>query len=147
VSVGDGARVLSDTSEETLAWGEITAVGLVPQMVYGTSNYSVQVTLSSEAEGVLPGMAVRVVIDTGAIERAVRLDREDLMWRSNEWQALRVAGDMAQAVAVEVGPAIGGDLVVLSGLGDGDRLLTRPGDLAVGSGLLELGSVAQGGAQ
>lgn len=147
VSVGDGARVLSDTSKETLAWGEITAVGLVPRMVYGTSNYSVQVTLSSVAEGVLPGMAVRVLIDTGEIERAVRLDRGDLMWRSGAWQALRVEAGVAQAIAVEVGPAIGGDLVVLSGLGDGDRLLTRPGDLAVGSGLLELGSVAQGGAQ
>jgi len=148
VSVGDGARVQADTSDETLARGEITAVGLVPRMVYGTSNYAVQVTLSSQAEGVMPGMAVRVVIDTGEIASAVRVDREALVWRSGVWHALRIEGDVAQASAVKVGPAIGKGLVVLSGLADGDRILASPGDMAVGGLLLlDTGGVAEGGAQ
>ena len=147
VSVGNSARVMADIGDEMLARGEITAIGLVPRMVHGTSNYPVQVSLSSQAEGVMPGMAVRVVIEAGELGNAVRLDRQALLWRTGGWHALRVESGKARPVAVEVGPAIGGDVTVLSGVSDGDVILANPGEQGMRALLGLRGGVAEGGAQ
>jgi RND family efflux transporter MFP subunit len=108
---------------ETPLEGEVTEI--VSEIDASSRTRMVRVRLATEALDILPGTFGRLVIDA-APRRGFRVPAASVFRVGQLEMAQRVQGDRVLRVMVRTGAAEGDMVEILSGLADGDVILTQP---------------------
>lgn len=130
---------------ETFA-GKINAVD--PLVDSGSRNFQAEATVPNPAHKVLPGMFVRVTVLSGAKQHYLTLPQTSITFNPYGSTVFLVEKDAkgkrtAQQGFVTTGPTRGDQIAVLTGLKEGDEVVTS-GQLKLKNGTpLELSSLAQ----
>jgi RND family efflux transporter MFP subunit len=124
VRVGDTVGVLvKSVSEEPLS-GTVTA--LSPAPAAGSLTYPVVISLDNADAAVKPGMFAEVVIETARAEGALAIPTRALMIKSGrQVVAVLEAGDQVVFQEVTTGVDDGEMIEILSGIGDGARIVVE----------------------
>jgi RND family efflux transporter MFP subunit len=144
VQVGDSTKVEFPARDVTLE-GQVTRRALTASPSTGT--YAVEVSIDNADRRLLPGMSARMKIVKSQWGEAIMVPREAILQgfsrsevmvlpagsepKSPDVQGRDTKGDQGGFVGtselhiVELGPSDGPDVVITSGLADGDRLIVR----------------------
>ena len=122
VRTGAAASITLSSQPGTRLSGKVKSVGINAHSA--TGNFPVEVIIEEHTELAKPGMTAQVSIDGLAIQRALLLPEAGLVDRNRR----RVVYVLRDGLAVETEPllsvGLNGRLLVLSGLGEGDQIIT-----------------------
>ncbi len=125
--------------------GEIATPGRItvfPFADLGSNTFKVRVDLTGRMQGLFPGMFVKTAIVTGKKEE-LTVPKAAVVYRSEVTGVYVLGGDGAISLRqIRVGRVLGDDLVVLSGLSQGEKVALDP--IAAGVALKAQARVAAG---
>ncbi len=137
VTPGMPAEVVLDAYPDHVYGAAVRQI--VPTADRQKATVQVKVAFSERDERVLPEMGARVTFrapaagDGGERQVQVWVPRDALRRANNETAVFVLRGDRVVVEKVEVGPQIGGDVQILSGLGPGERVVVgNEADIAPG---------------
>jgi membrane fusion protein, multidrug efflux system len=125
---GQAVNVTTDAyAGETFA-GRVTAID--PRIDPATRNFQVEASVTNTARRLLPGMFARVAVESGNKQRFITLPQAAITYNpygATVFVALKSkdgASLVAQQVFVKVGATRGDQAAILSGLKEGDQVVT-----------------------
>jgi len=144
IEVGQLARVSLTAQSTTSYEGQVLGIGVLADARLRSVPVEIEIPGPDPArDGTLPatglraGMFVEVVIDVGIAREALRLARDEFVWRDGSATAFVLVGQApnlsASARRLELGEEVDGGYLVIQGLQPGEILITAPiGRLAGG---------------
>lgn len=132
VQKGQLARVTVDALESTGFEGVVDRVA--PEIDADSGTFRVTVRLENTQGLLRPGMFARVGVRYDSNENTLLLKREAVVTQKDESSVFVVRDGVASRQAVKLGYAMGNDIEILDGLGEGDEVVvTGQGGLRDGS--------------
>lgn len=132
VRVGQAAEVTLDTHPDRTFQAEVSLVNPVVDRNNGT--FKVTLDLPNPGEQLRPGAFARVRVKTGSYDDALLLPRRGVLTEDGDAYVFVARGDSVQKIAVRLGAVEHDTAQILSGLVEGDSVVT------VGQGGLKPGS-------
>jgi RND family efflux transporter MFP subunit len=132
VRVGQEAEITMDSHPGRTFAARVTLVNPIVDHHNGT--FKVTLELPNPNEGLRPGAFARVRLETGTFENALLLPRRGVLTEDGESYVFVARGDSVEKVAVSLGAVENDTAQILSGISEGDRIVT------VGQGGLKPGS-------
>ncbi|MDE2397180.1 MAG: efflux RND transporter periplasmic adaptor subunit [Burkholderiales bacterium] len=126
LATGQPVHLRSDAFPGQDFKGQITAIS--PLVDAATRNLSVRATLPNPKHQLMPGMYAKVAVDTGATQRYLTLPQTAITYNPYGSTVFVVkddkGGQVAQQVFVTTGATRGDQVAVLSGISEGQMIVT-----------------------
>ncbi len=132
IAIGQAVRILPDSAPERELPGEVLRIAPIVDTRTGTVKVTCRV--SSGDELLRPGSFVRVQVETDLHEDVLVIPKRALVPEGGETYVFKAVADSVIKVSITTGYADAGRVEVLSGLVEGDRVVS------VGTGSLKSGS-------
>ena len=122
IKTGQNIKLTTDVYPGKEFLGQITTID--PQVDTATRNVKVEATISNSDELLYPGMFGQVIIDTGKIDQFVTVPQNAISFNSYGNIIYVVKDNKAHQVFVQTGDTRDNQIAVLSGIEDGDEVIT-----------------------
>lgn len=124
VSVGQPVEIRSDAVPDEPFHGRIRRIAPIVDSRTGTVKVTIELD-DGEGGPLVPGSFVRVLVETDRHDDTLTIPQRAVIEQGGESFAFRIDGEhKAHRVRIETGYGFGDDVEVLSGLAEGDRIVT-----------------------
>ena len=133
VKVGDQA-VITPNSGTTTAFGTVTSVALLASSSSSVPSYPVTIGVTGSPTGLYPGASASVQIIVKQLTNALVIPASALHFTNGKVTVLKLVSGKQTSVTVTTGMTQGGQIQILSGLADGDQVVTPGTTRTAGAG-------------
>lgn len=127
IQVGQKVTLTFDALDDLTVTGEVAEVDALGTVSQGVVTYTVKIVFDTQDAGIKSGMSVNAVIITKAKTDALYVSSSAVKTDSNGGSYVQVLDDngQPQAKAVEIGIVNDTDTEIISGLSEGDKVITQ----------------------
>ncbi len=124
LKIGEEATVTLDATGNKTFAGKVATVDNIGSVTSGVTNYKVLITFDSEAPGVLPNMAASAKIITNVKNDVVLVPSAAVQTTGGQTTVRVMKNGNPVSVPVEVGDSNDTQTEIVSGVNDGDTVVT-----------------------
>lgn len=124
VKIGNKATVTFDAIPGKTYTGEVISIDTIGAVSSGVTVYPAVIGLDAEAPGILPNMAVNAKIVTNILENMVLVPSAAVQTANGQSTVRILENGQASQVPVEVGGSNDTETAVISGINEGDAVVT-----------------------
>jgi len=124
VKIGDKATITLDAFPDKTYTGKVISINAIGSVSSGVTSYPAVISLDAESPEILPNMGVTAKIITDVVDEAILVPSAAIQ-TENEQSIVRVLKNgQASQVPVEIGVSNDTQTVVISGLNEGETVVT-----------------------
>jgi len=124
VSVGNKATIMLDTYVDKTFSGRVVSVDTIGSVTSGVTNYPVVIQLDTKAGGIFPNMAATANIITDTKDNALLVPASSIVTQEGASMVRVLVNEELQLAPVEIGLAGETQIEIISGLKEGDTVVT-----------------------
>jgi membrane fusion protein (multidrug efflux system) len=121
VSMGQSVEVQNEAFANQSFSGKVSAIA--PEADSNSDSFTVRATINNPNEQLLPGQLVNVTLLTGEATKTITIPAIAVLYNDKGSFVYKVSGKKANLVPVTIGDQVGQDIIIKSGLRDGDTII------------------------
>src|SRR3989344_3160148 len=126
VSIGDSVTVVLDAFSGKAFTGKVISVDTIGSSSSGVTTYPAVIALDTEAPEILPNMSATASIITAIKENDLLIPSTAIQSQNNGTTVKVVNHGKTESVTVEIGESSDSLIEIVSGLNEGDEVVTNP---------------------
>ncbi|OGD55766.1 hypothetical protein A3E73_03280 [Candidatus Beckwithbacteria bacterium RIFCSPHIGHO2_12_FULL_47_17] len=126
VQIGNPATITLDAFPGKTFAGKVISVDTIGTTTSGVTTYPAVIALDTEVEDILPNMAVSAAIITATKDNVLLVPSTSIQTQTGQSAVKVVSGGQTETVTVETGVSSDSQIEIVSGLSEGDEVVTNP---------------------
>jgi len=124
IEIGDKATITLDAFPDKTYTGKVISVDTIGSVSSGVTSYPAVIGLDAEAPEILPNMSVNAKIITSVVNDVILISSTAIQTTNGESMVKVLKDGQVSQVVVEIGEANDTQTAVISGLNEGDVIIT-----------------------
>ena len=124
IEIGDKATITLDAFPDKTYTGKVISVDTIGSVSSGVTSYPAVIGLDAEAPEILPNMSVNAKIITSVVNDVILISSTAIQTTNGESMVKVLKDGQVSSVVVEIGEANDTQTAVISGLNEGDVIIT-----------------------
>ena len=124
IEIGDKATITLDAFPDKTYTGKVISVDTIGSVSSGVTSYPAVIGLDAEAPEILPNMSVNAKIITSVVNDVILISSTAIQTTNGESMVKVLKDGQVSSVVVEIGEANDTQTAVISGLNEGDIVIT-----------------------
>jgi len=125
IKLGQKATLTFDAIEELSIVGQVTEMDAIGTVNQGVVSYNVQIAFDTQDNRVKPGMSVSASVITDTKQNVLTVPNSAVKTKNGSYYVLIPSGTATTQKTVEIGVADDTNTEIISGLAEGDQVVTR----------------------